>query len=79
MPKRKRDAPDSQHDALRKQMELGQTTLVSNLKIARGIERQKLGRRQKDALAKKDAPDNARIEAEIQALKVGLPVLLWSS
>jgi hypothetical protein len=76
MPKRKRENNESPNDALRKQIELGQTLLVRNLKIARGIERQKLGRRQKDALAKKDAADNVRIEAEIRALKVCLS-LLW--
>jgi Zn-dependent M32 family carboxypeptidase len=76
MPKRKRENNESPKDALRKQFELGQTLLVRNLKVARGIERQKLGRRQKDALAKKDAADNVRIEAEIRALKVCLS-LLW--
>ncbi|TID20667.1 cellular morphogenesis protein Bud22 [Venturia nashicola] len=65
MPKRKRGEADALHHVL----SIALRNLVRDLKIARGIERQKLGRRQKGALAKKDAPDNARIEAEIQALK----------
>lgn len=72
MPKRKREGVNVLQDAL----PLALRNLVRNLKVARGIERQKLGRRQKDALARKDAPDNARIEAEIQALKVGPSVCL---
>jgi hypothetical protein len=75
MPKRKRDGSDSPQEALRKQLELGQTVLARNLKLARGFERQKLGRRQKDAVAKQDAADNVRIEAEIRALKACLSVL----
>lgn len=77
MPKRKRD--EQQHgppEALRIQLDLGTKKLAHSLKLARGIERQKLGRRQKDALAQQlDSASNntnARIEAEIGALKVGL-------
>lgn len=77
MPKRKRDGNDSPKDSLRKQLELGQKALAHNLKLARGTERQKLGRRQKDALAKNDAADNMRIEAEICALKVWFAFSSW--
>jgi hypothetical protein len=75
MAKRKREeAPasgkDGQKEALHKQLEQGKKVLVRNLKLAKGFERQKLGRRQKDALAKQDTVDSTRIEAEIGALKV---------
>lgn len=39
-------------------------------KIARGFERQKLGRRSKDATTGKGDKDGKRIDAEIAALKV---------
>lgn len=77
MPKRKRNGSDGSQQALRKQLELGQTVLARNLKLARGFERQKLGRRQKDAVARQDAADNVRIEAEIRALKACFSVLPW--
>lgn len=40
------------------------------LKIAKGFERQKLGRRQKTATKEKDEATLKRLEAEIEALKV---------
>lgn len=40
------------------------------LKIARGFERQKLGRRQKAAKAEGNDADIARLDAEVAALKV---------
>jgi len=61
---------DRQRKSVGEQIELGKKALVRNLKLAKGFERQKLGRRQKDALAKNDTAANARIEAEIDALKV---------
>lgn len=76
MPKRKRDSNDDLEETLRKQLEQGKKVLTRNLKLARGFERQKLGRRQKDALAKHDTADNVRIEAEIAALKVCSVVFL---
>jgi hypothetical protein len=39
-------------------------------KIAKGFERQKLGRRQKTAAAAKNEKDSQRVETEIAALKV---------
>ena len=39
-------------------------------KVARGFERQKLGRRRKNAVAKADQKDVDRIDSEIGALKV---------
>ena len=49
----------------------GKKRLFRALKAARGFERQKLGRRTKQAHAKQAAGDVARIEAEVAALKVG--------
>jgi hypothetical protein len=40
------------------------------LKVARGFERQKLGRRQKTAKDNQDVAEVARLEAEVVALKV---------
>ena len=68
MAKRKRE--EATASSLHKQLEQGKKILVRNLKLAKGFERQKLGRRQKDALTKHDTADSARIEAEIGALKV---------
>lgn len=80
MPKRKRDGrvvgqsgppeEDRQRADLERQIQLGKRQLTRNLKLAKGFERQKLGRREKDARAKKDDKEIAKIEAEIQALKV---------
>ena len=58
----------------------GKTNLFRALKVARGFERQKLGRRQKNA--KKDGADGdmARLEAETVALKVcALYILMFAT
>lgn len=47
------------------------TQLHKALKLARGFERQKLGRRQKDASQKNDDGELSRLANEIAALKVG--------
>jgi hypothetical protein len=80
MPKRKRDGrlvgqntlseEDHKRADLERQIQLGKRQLTRNLKLAKGFERQKLGRREKEARAKKDTNEITKIEAEIQALKV---------
>lgn len=45
-------------------------TLFRALRLARGFERQKLGRRQKVAKQTKDDAETARLNAEVAALKV---------
>ena len=51
-------------------LEQGRKKLFKSLKIARGFERQKLGRRQKTAKAEKAETDIIRLDAEVAALKV---------
>jgi hypothetical protein len=84
MPKRKRaddeggartEEPEKQRLTLRaarleQKIEHGSLLLSRALKTARGFERQKLGRRQKQARSKNDRPQLARLEDEVQALKV---------
>ncbi|KAL8762939.1 MAG: hypothetical protein Q9184_001161 [Pyrenodesmia sp. 2 TL-2023] len=50
-------------------LERSRKTLFQALKLARGFERQKLGRRQKVAKATKDDVDSKRLAAEVIALK----------
>lgn len=49
--------------------------LAQALKLARGFERQKLGRRQKSAKAADNDSDSKRLVAEIKALKVYLTLI----
>jgi len=59
-------------------LEQGKKSLFRALKVARGFERQKLGRRQKAAKAEKAEADIARLDSEVAALKVGLlVVIVW--
>lgn len=51
-------------------LEQGKKALFKSLKVARGFERQKLGRRQKTAKAEKAYDDLQRLNAEVAALKV---------
>ena len=51
-------------------LEQGKKALFKSLKVARGFERQKLGRRQKTAKAEKAEDDLIRLDAEVAALKV---------
>lgn len=82
MPKRKRDdgtgeareeSPEAVADPKQKrlQLKLHQATVKVGhaFKIAKGFERQKLGRRQKTAAAAKNEKDAQRVETEIAALK----------
>ncbi|CAF9943292.1 MAG: hypothetical protein ALECFALPRED_010995 [Alectoria fallacina] len=50
-------------------LDQGKKSLFHSLKVARGFERQKLGRRQKTAKTESNAADTARLEAEVAALK----------
>jgi hypothetical protein len=77
MPKRKRGAgqegpseEERKTAGVERQIVLGKRELTKSLKLAKGFERQKLGRREKDAKAKKAQDDVAKIEQEITALKV---------
>jgi hypothetical protein len=77
MPKRKRDEDESDGDEDRAQkirknrfrvkVEQGNKSIASALKLARGFERQKLGRRQKTA--KNDPKELLRLKEEVIALK----------
>ena len=51
-------------------LEQAKKTLARALKVARGFERQKLGRRQKVAKEQKEDAETARLAAEVTALKV---------
>ena len=63
----------SREELFRRALEHGQTQLFRALKTARGFERQKLGRRQKDARQKGESDEQqARLVAEVAALKVVL-------
>lgn len=82
MPKRKRDEQtqdNSERDGVKgravgskrieEKLHHHQTLIFRALRTAKGFERQKLGRRRKTALKTRTA-DVARIDAEIEALKV---------
>lgn len=60
----------SQRQQLETFIEYGKKNIFRSLKVARGFERQKLGRRQKTAKEKQDDAESARLEAEVAALKV---------
>lgn len=67
----------SQRQQLETFIEYGKKHLFRSLKMARGFERQKLGRRQKSAREKHDDTETARLEAEVAALKVRLAHILY--
>jgi hypothetical protein len=77
MPKRKRDGNEIHEEEdraskirksrFRVKVEQGNKSIASALKLARGFERQKLGRRQKTA--KDDAKEQLRLKDEVTALK----------
>lgn len=60
----------SQHARIDGLLEHGKKAIFQSLKVARGFERQKLGRRQKNAKSAKVEADITRFEAEVTALKV---------
>lgn len=49
----------------------GKKALCRAMKVSRGFERQKLGRRQKTAKAQNAVSETARLAEEVTALKVG--------
>lgn len=51
------------------QLDQSKKSLFRSLKVARGFERQKLGRRQKTAKTENNTTDATRLEAEVAALK----------
>ena len=59
-----------QQRRLGKALDNGKVELTNALKTARIFERQKLGRRHKDAKKKSELTDVARLDAEVAALKV---------
>ena len=91
MPKRKRDdggddGQDSEgHNSAKQRrvehkLKLGATKLGHAFKIAKGFERQKLGRRRKTAVSESNVKDITRIDAEIEALKVcDIPIKMTKS
>ena len=76
MPKRKREDPAEAKAASIKaqraehKLHHGQNVLRRAFNLAKGFERQKLGRRRKTALSQKDEAGICRIDAETEALKV---------
>ena len=87
MPKRKRDQQDHRNEDVvdgperrlrlrQRQLEgaidLSKKNVFRALKVGRGFERQKLGRRQNAAKEKKAEDEIARLNAEIAVLKVGI-------
>ena len=81
MPKRKRtendSLPERQSNRQQHQFEgaLSHGKTILFLKLARGFERQKLGRRQKEARSADSKEQLERIEAEVVALKVSVLVI----
>lgn len=63
----------AQQQKLESILERSKKALSQALKIARGIERQKLGRRQKTAKESNAAAESPRLNAEVAALRVGIP------
>lgn len=78
MPKRKRQTTEDSHSTkpsaqtkhVDEKLFHGKKILQRALKLAKGFERQKLGRRQKTATQKGESAELVRLEAEISALKV---------
>ena len=78
MPKRKREGSAEDDTApggakaqrITFKLNQGAVKVGHAFKVAKGFERQKLGRRQKQAKEKNDAKAAERIESEIEALKV---------
>lgn len=79
MPKRKRDEdseevgrpPSAKQARVKHKLQVSTAKLAHAFKVAKGFERQKLGRRRKNLLAQKDEKSVRRIDGEVVALKVG--------
>lgn len=61
----------AQRTQLERVLDHGKRKLFQALKLGRGFERQKLGRRQKTAKESNTESEMARLNAEVAALKVG--------
>lgn len=64
----------AQRTQLERVLEHGKRKLFQALKLGRGFERQKLGRRQKGARESNTESEIVRLNAEVAALKVGISV-----
>ena len=60
----------SQQDDLEGILHNGKKALYRALRVSKGFERQKLGRRQKSAKDQSEAVESVRLAAEVTALKV---------
>jgi hypothetical protein len=63
-------APSIQENQVEQQIAIGRKALNRALKLARGFERQKLGRRLKAARTEGDVASVVRLDSEVKALKV---------
>ena len=74
MVKRKREDNEEVQSAKQRRvvhkLKLGLTKIGHAFKVSKGFERQKLGRRRKNAIAKSNEENVNRIDSEIVALKV---------
>lgn len=68
----------AQRTQLERVLEHGKRKLFQALKLGRGFERQKLGRRQKSARESNTESEMVRLNAEVAALKVGNSVATTS-
>lgn len=68
----------AQRTQLERVLEHGKRKLFQALKLGRGFERQKLGRRQKSARESNTESEMVRLNAEVAALKVGNSVTTTS-
>ena len=66
----------SQQDDLEGILENGRKSLYRALRVSKGFERQKLGRRQKTAKDQNEPVESIRLAEEVTALKVSDPLLL---
>ncbi len=63
--------PHAQRKRLEEKLHHGKKVLHRALKVAKGFERQKLGRRRQTAVKGQSQEEIERLDGEIQALKVG--------
>lgn len=65
---------NSQRDAFEGVLNIGNKALFRALRVSRGFERQKLGRRQKTAKEQNESTELVRLAKEVTALKVNDPI-----
>ena len=70
-----------QEDGLEGILENGKKAMYRALRVSKGFERQKLGRRQKTAKEQNETVETVRLAEEVTALKVGDPAtsVSWPS